>query len=128
MKKKTWEQRKRTRREESRSLTHKNRRGPCEVEWTQNPNETRLCVDIKPNLSQVWTLTIEGKVQGNYTEQLQLKLRMEDSVSSSNMNATNVAQAIHTALDWASTPNARQNAVAFLDSVLSSSLSIFSVP
>ncbi|KAG5044348.1 hypothetical protein JHK87_008263 [Glycine soja] len=42
---------------------------------------------------------------------------MEDSVSSSNMNATNVAQAIHTALDWASTPNARQNAVAFLDSI-----------
>ncbi|KHN43232.1 Protein HASTY 1 [Glycine soja] len=46
---------------------------------------------------------------------------MEDSVSSSNTSATNVAQAIHTALDWASSPDARQNAVAFLDSVLSSS-------
>ncbi|KAH1079333.1 hypothetical protein AAZX31_19G226200 [Glycine max] len=42
---------------------------------------------------------------------------MEDSVSSSNTSATNVAQAIHTALDWASSPDARQNAVAFLDSI-----------
>ncbi|KAK7284295.1 hypothetical protein RJT34_19040 [Clitoria ternatea] len=36
---------------------------------------------------------------------------------SNNNSANNVAQAIATALDWASTPHARQQAVAFLDSV-----------
>ncbi|KAJ1417073.1 Exportin-1/Importin-beta-like [Sesbania bispinosa] len=40
---------------------------------------------------------------------------MEDSVS--NGMANNVAQAIATALDWASTPDARAAAVAFLDSI-----------
>ena len=62
-----------------------------------------------------------AREENNTKQELQLKLRMEDSVSSSNTSATNVAQAIHTALDWASSPDARQNAVAFLDSVLSSS-------
>ncbi|KAL2345751.1 hypothetical protein Fmac_007036 [Flemingia macrophylla] len=42
---------------------------------------------------------------------------MEDSVSNSTISANNVAQAIATALDWASSPEARQNAVAFLDSI-----------
>ncbi|KAL9320333.1 hypothetical protein ACSQ67_012172 [Phaseolus vulgaris] len=42
---------------------------------------------------------------------------MEDSVGNNGISANNVAQAIHTALDWASTPDARQNAVAFLDSI-----------
>lgn len=40
---------------------------------------------------------------------------MEDS--NNRMSANNVAQAIATALDWSSTPQARQNAVAFLDSI-----------
>ncbi|RDX99328.1 Protein HASTY 1, partial [Mucuna pruriens] len=42
---------------------------------------------------------------------------MEDSISNNSMSANNVAQAIATALDWASSPDARQNAVAFLDSI-----------
>ncbi|QCD77691.1 exportin-5 [Vigna unguiculata] len=42
---------------------------------------------------------------------------MEDSVGNNGVSANNVAQAIHTALDWASTPDARLNAVAFLDSI-----------
>ncbi|KAK7397264.1 hypothetical protein VNO78_18431 [Psophocarpus tetragonolobus] len=42
---------------------------------------------------------------------------MENTVSDTNITATNVAQAILTALDWASTPDARQNAVTFLDSI-----------
>ncbi|KAK8468735.1 hypothetical protein PHAVU_006G097400 [Phaseolus vulgaris] len=42
---------------------------------------------------------------------------MEDSAGNNGISANNVAQAIHTALDWASTPDARQNAVAFLDSI-----------
>ena len=39
---------------------------------------------------------------------------MEDS------NVHNVAQAIATALNWSSTPDARQQALSFLDSVISS--------
>jgi hypothetical protein len=42
--------------------------------------------------------------------------KMDDSVN-------NVAQAIATALNWSSTPDARQSALSFLDSVISSSFS-----
>ncbi|XP_027350617.1 protein HASTY 1 [Abrus precatorius] len=42
---------------------------------------------------------------------------MEDGVSNNSVSANNVAQAIATALDWASTPDSRQAAVTFLQSI-----------
>jgi hypothetical protein len=82
-------------------------------DYSKNP-PTRLVLTKKRfSLRKQGFFLVAAEEAVSYIE---ASTKMDDSVN-------NVAQAIATALNWSSTPDARQSALSFLDSVISSSFS-----